>query len=183
MSDLTMLDIQKFLEKERFQLEQIKIEIQEKQEELLRCQGKILAYEELLKNTTGELSSGLMGGFSSGLDNKSFGLNEKRKDRAPRTTKREMERRRQMVARVFTLQGDLSAKELQPLVEDLLGYEMEPHHLRAVLRKFSDDFIQRDDHGIWGLRDSNLLQPPVVFEGTAFDGSPDDSTEEPWDTE
>ena len=183
MSELNMLDIQKLLEKERYQLEQIKNEIQEKQEELLRCQGKILAYQELLKNSHGDLSFGLSGGLSDVFGNKSIGLKEKRKNRAPRTTKREMERRRQMVARVFTLQGDLSAKELQPLVEDLLGYEMEAHHLRAVLRKFSDDFIQRDDHGIWGLKDRNLLQPPVVFEGTGFDGSIEESPEDPWDTE
>ena len=64
-----------------YKLEQIKKEIQEKQEELLRCQGKMLAYEELLKNSPGDWSFGFSGGLSGAYENKSIGLKEKRKDR------------------------------------------------------------------------------------------------------
>ena len=155
MSEIGSNNIQSLLDNERNNEEILKREIQTKQEELLRCQGKILAFEELLKNSQESEILDETGGFDGSQNNKPNELKSQKKDRAPRTTKKEMARRRQMVGQIFAVQGDLSAKELQPQVEELLGYEMEPHHLRAVLRKFSDDFIQRDDHGIWGLTDDS----------------------------
>ncbi|MEC7985529.1 MAG: hypothetical protein VX278_10235 [Myxococcota bacterium] len=155
MSDLESSSIQYLLEIERGNEKVLQAEIKEKKEELLRCQGKILAYEELLKNSARKTSSSNTGGIDESEQDKSSELKEEKKERAPRTTKKEMERRRQMVVRAFVENGNLSAKDLQPLVETLLGYEMEPHHLRAVLRKFSKDFVQKNDHGIWGLTDQS----------------------------
>ena len=155
MSDLESSSIQYLLDIERSNEKNLQVAIKDKQEELLRCQGKILAYEELLKNSNILDSSELTEGVGILGQNKSSELKEEKKERAPRTTKKEMERRRQMVGRVFVENGDLSAKELQPKVEQLLGYEMEPHHLRAVLRKFSNDFVQKNDHGIWGLTEQS----------------------------
>ena len=180
MSEVGNSNIQGLLDNERSNEERLKKEIQERQEELLRCQGKILAFEELLKNNPSVYSSDKEGGVSEESNNKPNEIKEERKERAPRTTKKEMERRRQMVGAVFANHGDLSAKELQPLVEALLGYEMEPHHLRAVLRKFSDDFIQKNDHGIWGLTERSVNQFSSSSDGEETE---DDSSESSSDTE
>ena len=177
MSELETGSIRKLLSIEQQNEEILKQEIQEKQEALLRCQGKILAFEELLKNSENTSGSGYSYDVEDVSDNKSSGLKSAKKERAPRTTKKEMERRREMVRKVFSVHGDLSAKELQPLVEELLGYEMEPHHLRAVLRKFSDDFIQRDDHGIWGLTDHLKNQSVLLGEGGSVDEVSDEMSE------
>lgn len=177
MSELETGNIRKLLSIEQENEEILKQEIQEKQEALLRCQGKILAFEELLKNSDDVFDSVSVEGVAGVSENKSSGLKSTKKERAPRTTKKEMERRREMVRKVFSVHGDLSAKELQPLVEELLGYEMEPHHLRAVLRKFSDDFIQRDDHGIWGLTDDLKNQSGLLSEGDSVEDSSDEISE------
>jgi hypothetical protein len=152
MSEFETSGLQRLLADQLRVEEMLKQEIKNKQEELLRCQGKILAYEELLKSSSSGFFYGDSEMFAVRGNNR---LSELKgvKERAPRTTKKEMERRRLMVGKVFFQHGDLSAKELQPLVEELLGYPMEPHHLRAVLRKFSTDFIQKNDHGIWGLKE------------------------------
>jgi len=176
MSDLESSSIKYLLDMERDKENILQREIKEKNEELLRCQGKILAYEELLKNSHVKDDSGENDDVNSFRKNKSSELKEEKKERAPRTTKKEMERRRQMVGRVFVENGDLSAKELQPLVEMLLGYEMEPHHLRAVLRKFSNDFAQKNDHGIWGLTDQSKEAFASLVEEEASQGDDPSST-------
>ena len=180
MSDVGNSNIQNLLDNERSNEERLQKEIQEMQEELLRCQGKILAFEELLKNSSSVYNDGKNESLDAGTDNKPNEIKEEKKERAPRTTKKEMERRRQMVGQIFASNGDLSAKELQPLVEALLGYEMEPHHLRAVLRKFSDDFIQKNDHGIWGLTEKSIIQFSSLISGEEAE---EDSSESSSDTE
>ena len=176
MSDLESSSIKHLLDMERDKENVLQGEIKEKNEELLRCQGKILAYEELLKNSPVKDGFGDSGDISVFKQNKPSELKEEKKERAPRTTKKEMERRRQMVGRVFVENGDLSAKELQPLVETLLGYEMEPHHLRAVLRKFSNDFAQKNDHGIWGLTNQSKESFASLVEEEASQGDDPSST-------
>jgi hypothetical protein len=172
MSDLETSGIQRLLDNERSNEERLESEIRDKQEELLRCQGKILAFEELLKNSASVFGAGYTVGSHGFGDNRPSDL-KAIKERAPRTTKKEMERRRQMVGLTFHRHGDLSAKELQPLVEELLGYEMEPHHLRAVLRKFTQDFIKKDDHGIWGLT-TNPVDQIGSWEEEDFDSVEED---------
>jgi uncharacterized small protein (DUF1192 family) len=69
-----------------------------------------------------------------------------------RTTASGMAERREAVVAMFKKHGDMTPRDLLPLVNDELGEELVAHQLRAVLRKFKDLFESRpDQHGIWGL--------------------------------
>lgn len=69
-----------------------------------------------------------------------------------RATASSMADRREAVVRVFRTHGDLTPKDLLPLVNDALGEELLAHQLRAVLRKYKKLFESRpDQHGVWGL--------------------------------
>ena len=70
-----------------------------------------------------------------------------------RTTASGMAERRKAVVAVFERHGDMTPRDLLPLVNDELGEELVAHQLRAVLRKFKTLFESRpDQHGIWGLK-------------------------------
>ena len=60
-----------------------------------------------------------------------------KKKRAPRATKVEMDHRKKVVAGILKEKGDMTPKDLNPMVDEILGKPLEPHHLRAVLRRFS----------------------------------------------
>ncbi len=69
-----------------------------------------------------------------------------------RTTASGMAERREAVEAMFEQHGDMTPRELLPLVNESLGEELVAHQLRAVLRKFKTQFESRkDQHGIWGL--------------------------------
>ena len=69
-----------------------------------------------------------------------------------RATASSMEERRAAVEAIFRRHGDMTPRDLLPLVNDELGEELLPHQLRAVLRKYTRLFEGRaDQHGIWGL--------------------------------
>ena len=69
-----------------------------------------------------------------------------------RTTASGMAERRDAVVAVFEAHGDMTPRDLLPLVNEELGEELVAHQLRAVLRKFKKLFESRpDQHGIWGL--------------------------------
>jgi len=71
-----------------------------------------------------------------------------------RTTASGMAERRKTVVAIFEEHGDMTPRDLLPLVNAELGEELVAHQLRAVLRKFKDLFESRkDQHGIWGLKD------------------------------
>ena len=71
-----------------------------------------------------------------------------------RTTASGMAERQKTVVAIFERHGDMTPRDLLPLVNDELGEELVAHQLRAVLRKFKDLFESRQDqHGIWGLKD------------------------------
>ena len=73
--------------------------------------------------------------------------------RQHRATASSMEERRDVVVRIFEEQGDMTPREMLPLVNEMLGEELVAHQLRAVLRKYKSLFESRPDrHGIWGLR-------------------------------
>ena len=69
-----------------------------------------------------------------------------------RATASSMAERRDAVADIFGSHGDLSPRDLLPMVNDVLGEELLAHQLRAVLRKYTALFESRPDrHGVWGL--------------------------------
>lgn len=69
-----------------------------------------------------------------------------------RATASSMAERRDAVVSVFRTHGDLTPRDLLPLVNDALGEELLSHQLRAVLRKYKKLFESRaDQHGVWGL--------------------------------
>ena len=151
------------------EVELLEKELEEIKERLANMKGQMQAYGLLLeggavhgsKDPSVDLLPGVGGGFR--LDSKMQGSTRptqssnsvadkpKKKKRAQRATKAEMERRRKIVAEIFFFNGDLTPKDLNPLVDAALGEHMEPHHLRAVLRRFEDTFEVRPQHGLWGL--------------------------------
>ena len=74
-----------------------------------------------------------------------------KKKRAARATKAEMSHRKKVVALILKDKGDLTPKDLNPMVDEALGKPLEAHHLRAVLRRFDDIFETKKEHGLWGL--------------------------------
>ena len=69
-----------------------------------------------------------------------------------RTTASGMAERREAVEAMFEKHGDMTPRDLLPLVNEVLGEDLVAHQLRAVLRKFKPLFESRkDQHGIWGL--------------------------------
>lgn len=69
-----------------------------------------------------------------------------------RTTASGMAERREAVVALFEQHGDMTPRDLLPLLNEELGEELVAHQLRAVLRKFKKLFESRkDQHGIWGL--------------------------------
>lgn len=69
-----------------------------------------------------------------------------------RATASSMADRRDVVVEIFERHGDMSPRDLLPLVNTALGEELLAHQLRAVLRKYKAVFESRaDQHGIWGL--------------------------------
>ena len=121
--------------------EEIRIQIQALEGRLIEQQARIGVYDELLASVSSTPAR-----IPSGLPSRSV-----QKERGPRTTKAEMARRKKAVSDIFAEHGDLQPKVLLPLVQKALGYPLEAHHLRAVLRRFSGTFSQRAEHGLWGL--------------------------------
>ena len=121
--------------------EEIRSQIQALEGRLIEQQARIGVYDELLASVSSAPVR-----TPSGLPSRPV-----QKERGPRTTKAEMARRKKAVAAIFAEHGDLQPKVLLPFVQETLGYPLEAHHLRAVLRRFSGTFSQRAEHGLWGL--------------------------------
>ena len=119
-------------------------EIKQLQEKLLICEARVNVYNELLESDN--QYTGTIASIHNGVEV------ETPRKRAARTTKAEMLRRKKLVALIFLKEGDMTPKDLLPLVQEELDLEMEAHHLRAILRRFEDTFVKRPEkHGIWGL--------------------------------
>mgnify|MGYP005667209267 CR=1 FL=1 len=151
------LEIIRFKREEAFrESEEIRAQIQSLQERLIEKQARIGVYDELLGGTA---HSSSVRSLPSRPKTPSS-LRPVKRERGPRTTKAEMVHRKQVVAGVFAEHGDLQPKHLLPLVQDALGHPLEAHHLRAVLRRYSEVFQQRAEHGLWGLvRDPEAAYP------------------------
>ena len=115
-------------------------QIQNLQHDLLAVEERIKVYDELLHHDEQKVAQQVL----------PEDTNERK--RAPRSTKAEMTKRRQVVGKLLSQYGEMQPKELLPLVSEKLGYDMEAHHLRAVLRRFTDTFASSvHRHGYWSL--------------------------------
>ena len=162
MNEISPLDISKLLEKERQKEVQLEKSLEEIKEKLSLCKGAILAYEHLLQGTPSNgtrfdkedknnLSMGTFDNISNSSNTKATNTSQGKKKRAARATKAEMEHRKKVVVRILHKKGDMTPKDLNPIVDESLGKPLEAHHLRAVLRRFTDIFETKEEHGLWGL--------------------------------
>ncbi|MBM76080.1 MAG: hypothetical protein CMK59_11820 [Proteobacteria bacterium] len=178
MSTISQEEIALLRENARKEVELLEKELEEAKERLANKKGQVQAYDLLLdggssKDQNLELLPTSAGVFKldslqeSVIKNPQVSsknsVKPKKKKRAQRATKAEMERRRKMVAEIFFLNGDLTPKDLNPLVDAVLGEHMEPHHLRAVLRRFEDTFAVRPQHGMWGLTEKGRKEFAQLF--------------------
>ena len=176
MSTISQEEIALLRENAQKEVELLEKELEEIKERLANKKGQMQAYALLLEGgvqASSEQNVHLIpsetGGFH--LDgkvqdvtgSKSSRSKPKKKKRAQRATKAEMERRRRIVAEIFFFSGDLTPKDLNPLVDSALGEHMEPHHLRAVLRRFEDTFEVRPQHGLWGLTGRAKEEFSILF--------------------
>ena len=170
MSEISPTDISKLLDKERSKAVLLEKSLDKIKEQLSLCKGAIFAYEQLLNghsiiNEKMDLSDDSLldniflinseknDGNNSNMGNtgKVIYKSKSKKKRAARATKAEMVLRKKVVAGVLKEKGDMTPKDLNPIVDTVLGKPLEPHHLRAVLRRFSDIFETKKEHGLWGL--------------------------------
>lgn len=121
------------------------------QEDLLVCRGKIIGYGEVLSINTQDDTNRHMTSPIHSLTTTLGDADGGQKRRAPRTSKKEMQRRRRIIGRILYKEGAMGAMDILPLAEEVLGYAMEIHHLRNVLYKFKEDFSQGEEHGMWEL--------------------------------
>jgi hypothetical protein len=177
MSTISQEEIALLRENAQKEVELLEVQLGELREKLAETRGRLQAYELLLQGAISDLEADFNGvrasvlpsvrggGFRlnlggeelasvAGVNEVAISLKEPKKKRAQRATKAEMERRRKVVAEVFFVRGDLTPKDLKPLVDMALGEPMEPHLLRAVLRRFDNTFGARAEHGLWGLTEA-----------------------------
>ena len=157
MSEILTENISKLLEKERSRVVILEKSLEKLKEQLSLCKGAIIAYEQLLNGSSSideELEKELNldenvlnnrvvfgdgnknDGNASDLTNlEKLYINPKEEKRAARATKAEMSHRKKVVALILKDKGDLTPKNLNPMVDEALGKPLEAHHLRAVLRR------------------------------------------------
>ena len=121
---------------------ELRVNIREMQTELIALEERVKVYDELLNDKTPLFESGELAEDAT----------EIKKMRAPRSTKAEMEKRKNALIELFKEEGFSQPKEIMRLLPKKLGYPLEQHHLRAVLRRFPEIFTQDSErHGYWGL--------------------------------
>ena len=144
---MSIIDHNKILKKRdaaQQKSQELRQKIKEMEEQVIALEERVKVYNEFLK--------GDMGDVDVSSDDSSEET-EVKKTRAPRSTKAEMERRKNALIEIFTEHGFLQPKELHTLAADKMGYVLEQHHLRAVLKRFPDIFIQDPKrHGYWGIK-------------------------------
>lgn len=124
-------------------------QIAQLQEQLAVREARIAVLDEVLSRCKVTLDAVLPEGISLAVEHAAPAPAEPPRSRA---TASSMAERRAAVVGVFRSHGDMSPRDLLPLVNDALGEELMPHQLRAVLRKYKSLFESRaDQHGIWGL--------------------------------
>ena len=149
MSSIDRNTILKKRDESQKKCEELRQKIKEMQAGVIALEERIKVYNEFLK---GDFSTGLSIDSDIGM---STGTNPK-KSRAPRSTKAEMQKRKSVLEQIFLIHGYMQPKEILAELPEHLGYAIEQHHLRAVLKRFPETFAQDPErHGFWGL-----LNPP-----------------------
>jgi hypothetical protein len=125
----------------------LEVQLAAVQATLLRQQGAV----QMLERITAESIVG-SGFIQSSSGNSSVQNNS----RAKRSTKQDMESRRNVVIQVLQEKGPSTAKEMLQHVNAQLGDNLKIHHLRNVLQKFDSSFDRGDEHGVWRLKTQDL---------------------------
>lgn len=119
-------------------------------DQILMKEGEIKAYKVAVK-TLGISENIEDIELESNLSKDNENEATKKKPRAQRATKEDMKQRYHAVGRIFLERGDITVKDLEPLLNDALGYELEPHRQRGILYRYPKIFESKEEHGIWGL--------------------------------
>ena len=128
---------------------ELREEIEQKKEQVIALEERVKVYNEFLK---GDVPADL----STDTSAETSSEDSQKKIRAPRSTKAEMQKRKTVLEQIFALHGFMQPKEILAEIPARLGYAIEQHHLRAVLKRFPETFTQDPErHGFWGL-----LNPP-----------------------
>jgi len=139
MADINFHEIRSLRDESARKVQEITEKIQELESQLVAFKERVKVYDELIGGVLPSLSS---------IDGYDEGSSDIPKKRAPRSTKVEMTKRRKIIGEILFNKGEMQPKELLPLVEAKLDYSLEAHHLRAVLRRFTDIFMPcADRHG------------------------------------
>ena len=125
------------------QVRVLEVQLATVQATLLRQQGAVQMLEKITANSIGG------SGF---VQSSMVGSSVQNSSRAKRSTKQDMESRRNVVIQVLQENGPSTAKEMLQHVNAQLGDDLKIHHLRNVLQKFDSSFDKGDDHGIWCLK-------------------------------
>ena len=143
MSDINIREIRNLREESAKKVVEITDKIQSLEAQLVAFKERVKVYDELLNGVIPTLDEATESKVETPLSSKK---------RAPRSTKLEMDRRRKVIGKILFKQGDMQPKDLLSMVSEELDYTLESHHLRAVLRRFTDVFMPCvDRHGYWGL--------------------------------
>lgn len=149
MSVYDLVTIRKLRDEAQKKSVQLREEIEQKKEQVIALEERVKVYNEFLK---GDVPADLSADTSA--ENSSE--DSHKKIRAPRSTKAEMQKRKTVLKKIFALHGFMQPKEILAEIPERLGYAIEQHHLRAVLKRFPEIFTQDPErHGFWGL-----LNPP-----------------------
>jgi hypothetical protein len=147
MSSYDPKEIRKLRDEAQSKSAELQEEIANKRALIIALDERVKVYNEFLK---GELSARSERGMEHSSED------SEKKYRAPRSTKAEMAKRKDILIHIFATHGFMQPKEILAEIPSQLGYELEQHHLRAVLKRFPEVFTQDPErHGYWGL-----LHPP-----------------------
>ena len=106
-------------------------EIEEKKAQVIALEERVKVYNEFLK---GELPSTMSPESPTSRMSEASSEDSEKKSRAPRSTKAEMAKRKDVLVEIFSLQGFMQPKEILALVPEKLGYS--PRNLVNSIRNF-----------------------------------------------
>jgi len=145
MSGYDLETIRKLRDEAQKKSVDLRVEIEEKKAQVIALEERVKVYNEFLK---GDLPTEI----SIETSTERSSEETTKKNRAPRSTKAEMQKRKNVLEQIFSLHGFMQPKEILAEIPARLGYSLEQHHLRAVLKRFPETFTQDSErHGYWGL--------------------------------
>ena len=143
----------------------LEVQLATVQATLLRQQGAVQMLEKITANSIGGIGT---------IQSSMAGVSVQNTSRAKRSTKQDMESRRNVVIQVLQENGPSTAKEMLQHVNTQLGEDLKIHHLRNVLQKFDSSFDRGDEHGVWRLKTQDISS--YGTDGLDVSESSEDST-------